>query len=208
MSVLFVLGYWFMKKILGIVVLGLLLSGNAYAAPQDGTGDLKLSLNVIKNFQDYIRGGVSQGAKSSNNKPMVFYVTLSGSRSFWWYCPYGQCQSGAHADNMRSCKKGTGEDCLRFARKKTVKWKNGINPGKGKESKFHERMSNEEMLAKLTKLGFYGNENSSSNAKITKKKKETKSSNLIKEIKELKKLFDDNILTEEEFIAAKKKLLN
>ena len=32
LRVSFVLGYWFMKKVLGIVVLGLLLSGNAYAA--------------------------------------------------------------------------------------------------------------------------------------------------------------------------------
>ncbi len=40
------------------------------------------------------------------------------------------------------------------------------------------------------------------------KKKEKKNSNLTKEIKELKKLYDEGVLTQEEFKKAKKKLLN
>ena len=54
------------------------------------------------------------------------------------------------------------KECKRFARRKQVRWDNGINPIKGSASKFNERMSDDQILAKLTELGFYGNTSSSS----------------------------------------------
>ena len=42
-----------MKKLLGIVVLGLLLSGNAYG--KVGKGNLQMSEDVLKYFIDYLR---------------------------------------------------------------------------------------------------------------------------------------------------------
>ena len=45
----------------------------------------------------------------------------------------------------------------KFARKRTIKWKNGINPGKGKMSRIDSKLDLEGLKAKLTELGFYGN---------------------------------------------------
>ena len=42
------------KKLLGIVVLGLLLSGNAYS--KDGSGDLRFTSQSFNNFLAYLRG--------------------------------------------------------------------------------------------------------------------------------------------------------
>ena len=64
-------------------------------------------------------------------------------------------------------------ECFLFARKRTIKWKNGINPAKGKASTIKSKWSDTEIKAKLTELGFYKNNNSTSNTtttpKITKK---------------------------------------
>ena len=74
------------------------------------------------------------------------------------------------------------------------------------------------IIAKLTELGFLGITNSSVSTtgqnNATKKKKKTKKKDTskisdedIKKLKELKKLLDDGILTQEEFNSQKKKLL-
>jgi len=162
-----------MRKILSLIIISLFFSGNVNSAHQDGKGELKLSYNTAKDFMDYIRGGVGFGAKASNNKPMVFYVTVDGSGSYFWYCPYGQCRSGNAKEEMILCERAYKKECKRFARRKQVRWDNGINPIKGSASKFHENMTDDAMLAKLTDLGFYGNTSSSSTIKKTEKKKET-----------------------------------
>ena len=193
------------------------MSGNAYAIPQDGKGELKLTYNVVQRFQAYLRGGVSEGASALQNKPMVFYVTSDGTSSFWWYCSHGHCRSGSPAREKLRCEEAYGKECFRFARKTSVRWKNGINPGKGSESKFDASMSNADILAKLTKLGFYGNLDSSTTTikpKITKKKKESKKStdankgDIVSQLKGLKVLLDSGAITQDEFDKAKKKLLN
>ena len=146
-----------MKKILSLIIISLFFSGSVNSAPQDGKGELKLSYNAARDFMDYIRGGVGFGAKASNNKPMVFYVTVDGEGSYFWYCPHGQCRPGNAKEEIILCERAYKKECKRFARKKQVRWDNGINPIKGSASKFHERMTDDEMLAKLTELGFYGN---------------------------------------------------
>ena len=204
-----------MKKIIGIVILSLLASGNIYAAGPDGKGDLKISSTVLQFFQDYLRGGVSEGGKSTHNRPAVFWVTLDGSDSYFWYCPHGQCRSGNSTEERNICERYTNKECARFARGRTVKWKNSINPGRGKESLFNSKWSNAEITAKLTELGFYGNTTSSittTTPKITKKKKEVKKlkndEGIVKNLKELKELLDSGVLSQEEFETAKKKILN
>ena len=109
-------------------------------------------------------------------------------------------------------------DCLIFAKRRTIVWKNGINKGKGKESKVNSKWDEKKVRAKLTELGFLGTTNSSTSTteqnNATKKKKKTKKKDTskisdedIKKLKELKKLLDDGILTQEEFNSQKKKLL-
>ena len=163
-----------MKKIFNILIFSLLFTGKIYAAPQDGKGELKLSYNVAMQFINYIRGGVGFGAKASNNKPMTFYVTIDGSGSYFWYCPHGQCRPGNAKQEMILCEQDYKKECKRFARAKQVRWDNGINPIKGKASKFNEKMTDTEMLAKLTQLGFYGDTKTKEPKKVEKKEETTK----------------------------------
>ena len=201
-----------MKKVLGIIVLSLLLSGNAHSIRQDGSGELKISYQTLQNFKAYLRGETSEKGKTLNNKPLTFWVTTDGNGSYFWYCPFGQCRSSNPVKEKRTCEKYyTGQECFRFARNTSVRWKNGINPAKGAQSKFNAKMSDQEIVAKLTELGFYGG-STSTTPKITKKKKEVKKSkdnkDVVKKLKDLNDLYKSGVLTKEEFAKAKKKLLN
>ena len=71
-----------MKKILGIVVLGLLLSGNAYA-DLNGYGEVKLNQYNVNEFEHYLSDGI-HGSKSTQKKygtGLVFAITLDGTVS-------------------------------------------------------------------------------------------------------------------------------
>jgi hypothetical protein len=155
-----------MKKLLGIVVLSLLWC-NVGNAGTYGKGELKLSQATADYFIQYLKGG-------SSKSPMVFVVTNDGTWATYWYCPAGRsnCSSGSTTQFIKICERESDQDCSVFAKSRTVKWKNGINPGKGKESKFNSKWSDEEIYAKLTELGFLGETNTTT--KIEKKKEETK----------------------------------
>tara|TARA_B100000780_G_scaffold48616_1_gene30208 strand:+ start:38 stop:634 length:597 start_codon:yes stop_codon:yes gene_type:complete len=198
-----------MKKLLGIIVLGLLFGGNAYSKSYTGEGEVKLSNQVISNFQNYIKLKKIKGQRAD---PGIFMITLDGSKSYYYYCTNnlgGGCVDNAGYYEMKVCKSATKKECRLFARKRRVLWKNGINDGKRK-SQFNSKMSNSEMKEKLASLGFIGDATSSTTnkkkAKITKKKSEDK--DIVAKLKDLKKLLDDGALTKEEFEKAKKKLLN
>ena len=96
-----------MKKILGIIILSLLLSGNAHSVRQDGSGELKISYKTLQTFITYLRG-------SYNAKPMVFWVTADGQGSYYWYCPYGvACQSGGASREKQKCEDfHKGKECF------------------------------------------------------------------------------------------------
>ena len=221
-----------MKKLLGIVVFGLLLNFNAYAAP-DGKGEVKLSEDIVKSFIDYIVGDIGT-QKSVFNKPSTFWITIDGSRSYWWYKPQG---GGSNKDRAQTysdlfqaneaitqgdgvgpatskpteerakCERHHGQSCSRFAKGRYVSWNNGINP-KGKAATFNSKMSESEVRAKLAKLGFYDNDSI-----ITSNTDETNTEtssikSLTDKLSDLSKLFEDGLITEEEFTKAKKKLFN
>ena len=200
-----------MKKLLGIVILGLLWCSNSNSADKFvGTGELKLGDNTVRNFIKYAKGIYKQ--------PGSFYVTTDGTGSYAIYCPHGQCGPVMKQLRIDECERHYNKECKLFAMRRTVKWKNGINLGK-KQSRFKANWTDSEFRAKLTELGFLGNATSSTTTtepKITKKKKvkkkitkkTTSSSDLAAQIKELKQLLDDGIITEEEFTKAKKKLLD
>jgi hypothetical protein len=198
-----------MKKIIEIVVLSLLLSGNVYSKSYTGEGEVKLSNQVISNFQNYIKLKKIKGKKAD---PGIFMITLDGSKSYYYYCTHnlgGGCIDNAGHAEVTACKKYTKKECKLFSRKRRVLWKNGINDGKRK-SQFSSKMSNSEIKDKLASLGFIGDViNSTTNkkkAKITKKKSEDK--DIVAKLKDLKKLLDDGVISKEEFEKAKKKVLN
>jgi len=165
-----------------------------------GKGEVKLNPNLVDYFKDYLKGGHSQ-------TPLMFIIAVDGSYAHFWYCPVGQgnCMAADPAEMVKPCEDGSGKECKVFARNRTVRWKNGINPGKGKKSKFNSKMTRAEIVAKLTDLGFLGN--ATTESKITKKET-SNDKDIAKQIKKLKKLYDDGVLTKEEFEKAKNKILN
>ena len=192
-----------MKKIFFYLLIILLTCSKAYSIRQDGSGKLKLSNKSIQHFKDYLRGKTSKASKG--NKPLVFWITEDGEGSYFWYCASGQCRGGSPTREKLACEEAYGKVCWRFARKSSIRWKNGINPGKGGQSKFSSLMSDQEIVAKLTSLGFVREKKK---AALKKKPKKSKSSNQLEKMQALKKLFDDGIITPEEFLSRKKIILN
>ena len=144
-----------MKKFLGTVVLCLLLSTTSFAGVKKGKGEVKMTNQSIDRFIQYIRGKKGQ-------KPMAFILSNDGVWSTYWYCGHAAgCRDGtSYGPTIRECERATGTDCGLFARRYTILWKNGINPGKGNESKIRMKWSDDQIRAKLTELGFIGGETS------------------------------------------------
>ena len=112
-----------------------------------GEGELKLSRYSVENFIKWIKG-------KNTEKPQNFYVTLDGSGTTSWTCQHSECTPN-FSKETKDCEKRFGKACKLFATKRYIKWKNGINPGKGKVSKFSSEMTDAQIYAKLEELGFY-----------------------------------------------------
>ena len=212
-----------LRKICFGIIFFTLFSNISIAANKfEGHGELKLDDIDVKIFLEYVNPPAGQS-------PMVFLVLQEKGKAIWstyWYCPAGACQTLSKSKASKMCvdaaekyyKRTIIADCLIFAKRRTIVWKNGINKGKGKESKVNSKWDEKKIRAKLTELGFLGDTNSSSGTteqnNANKKKKKTKKNDTdkisdkdIEKLKELKKLLDDGILTQEEFNSQKKKLL-
>ena len=185
-----------MKKLLVILVLGLLFISSSANAGSIGLGELKLSDTSVHWFIKYLKGGWGK-------KPLSFLVTIDGASPYFWYCPEANCVPGNSASEIKICEQyHNGQECKIFARRRTVKWKNGINKG-NKESIFNSKWSDAEIRAKLTELGFLG-EATSTEGKVST----TNKGNTVEQLETLSKLYESGNLTKEEFDAAKKKVLN
>ena len=148
-----------MKKLLSIVFLSLMIFNPAKSGNY-GEGELQLSDNIVEYFLQYLKG-------KGDKRPSKFYITEDGKGAQYWYCGSGSCADEGHIKQAKECSLTVGRKCIPFARKRTIKWKNGINPGKGKISQISSKLDLNGLKAKLTELGFYGNT-------TTTKKKETK----------------------------------
>ena len=195
------------------MVLALLLCNNSFAAKK-GKGEVQLSDNVVRHFKDYISGKIVQGTRW---KPYVFILSLNGVWSFYYYCPYdGVCSGRGIEEDIRRCERETNVNCGIFSRKRTVVWDNG-NDFPTKEKRFNSKWDLAKIKSQLEKLGFYDG-GITKTKKIEKKKEEKKkkpkitkkkmNDDLVKQLKDLKELYESGVLTEEEFNKAKKKLLN
>ncbi len=139
------------KKILKnfLILIFIFFFGNkTFAAKGDGSGELKLSPMVVDYFIQYIRG-------EQFKFPAAFFVTLDGSDAVYWYCSeMTNCQSGSIVQDLATCLRVTGKECSRFARMRLIKWKNEINPGKGKISRINSKWTDGEIRSHLKELGF------------------------------------------------------
>ena len=135
-----------MKKLLGILVLGSLLISSPANAGTIGSGELKISESTFKTFLKYLRGG-------TNKVPEKFLVTPDGKDSYYWYCGHGTCVAGGDSGDIKVCEQHFDKECKVFAKRRTIRWKNGINKG-GKQGKINSKWSDSEIRAKLEELGF------------------------------------------------------
>ena len=172
---------------------------------------------AVNHFIQYIKGEANFKSTSGFEKkptPSMFILSSNGDWTMAWFCPYTQCADSRSAKTIKDCERETGTTCGVFASRRTIYWENGINK-KNKKARFKSKMTNSEIRAKLTEIGFLGGSTSKTTTttpKVTKKKKEVKKlkkdRDIVKKLKDLKDLFDSGVLTEDEFKKAKKKILN
>ena len=205
-----------MKKYLIILISVFFFNNISLADKYNGRGEIILNDIFVDVFMQYVQ-------KKNNQSPMIFLLAISESGELlypnYWFCPEGNCRALDKPRFKKRCeldakKYAPGEkyvECFIFARKRTIVWDNDINPMTRKESKISSRWSRSQVVEKLTELGFYDgesiNENTSNDSKYIKKTKATKK-NISEQIQKLNKLYEDGIITKEEFKKAKKKILN
>ena len=187
-----------MKKYILIILTILTFSTKiSFAGPLYGKGELKMSPKTVNNFISYIK--INKEVK--NAKPDSFIISSNGDWSWFWYCGHNECWSD-DKPTLEKCERMTGVTCGRFAKRRTIFWDNGINNKKNR-AKFSSKMSDQEIRDKLKEYGFIKVDE----VEQTKKKSEN-NSDIAKQLNQIKKLFDDGVLTKEEFEKAKKKILN
>ena len=153
-----------MKKILGIIIISFFILIPKSYSKIIGEGELKLDDGMIRYFHQYLKG-------RGNQKPMMFTIAVDGSYASYWYCPASQCAGNNPAQYIKLCEIKGGIECKVFAKGRYIKWKNGINLGKGKASKVKSKQSFSDLKARLTELGFVGGSTSSSVNTTTKETK-------------------------------------
>ncbi len=214
-----------MKKYLKIIIcFALIFNLNNKADAFTGVGPIKFDNATIDHFFAYLRGdGQSKGEVGrKKGTPIAFAVNPEGTWSHYYYCPIkfsGNCAFNANRA-VSECTKGSLERgssrCKLFARGYKIVWG-------GENIRLSRKFDEQIVLAIFKENGWYEEFSNSTppsgsgeNKYIQKKKKDKNNSNIVKkskneniieEIKELKKLLDEGILTEDEFENAKKKLL-
>ena len=202
-----------MKKLLGIILLSFILLTLPAKSVIKGKGEVKVSDQVVRHFEDYLSGKIVKGERW---RPMVFILALDGVWSSYYYCPHLECSDRGTQATIRDCERETNVHCGVFSRRRTVIWDNG-NDFPTREKRFNSKWDLAKIKSQLEKLGFYDG-GITKTKKIEKKKEEKKkkpkitkkkmNDDLVQQLKDLKELYDSGVLTEEEFNKAKKKLLN
>ena len=216
-----------MKKILSIFILSVLLisltkNSSAVSSYNRGKGPLKITEETA-NFLEYYFSGGKMGVYAKKQKvawkPGVAAISEDGAFYAYMVHPLhiGQADSKNYAGMViADCKKYAAEynktqNCFLFANGYRIVWDNGSDKKKRRLKKKDIKAG--KTIAILSELGFYDGGHSASDTSKNNEQKYNKNSSqsngdIVKQIKELKKLFDDGILTKEEFEKAKEKLLN
>ena len=117
-----------MKKLfLGIVVLGLLLSGNAYAGVNE-PGFAPISEQCSESFSKEHEKLKKIYLKSDKKKQVVFYASCDNPDKYGWGIKKGKNLEALHKKAYNSClkaakKKTPGEDCYLYSVNEEVVWK-------------------------------------------------------------------------------------
>ena len=211
-------------KILIYLLITLLFTSNSYAVKtyKKGKGPLSISENTAHVLEYYFSGG-SKGKWADPQKadwyPYVIAISEDGHyygiiRQPKRFASQNVDEKNYSALAVRNCKKmaqkdGYPQECFLFAIKTKIVWDNG-------SSKKRRRLKKSEIKAGKTfsilkELDFYKGESQNPNSNkntSSNNNSNTSNSEIVEQIKSLKKLYDDGVLSKEEFEKAKKKILN
>ena len=180
----------------------LINSAGAVVKKYQGTGELYLSDNLIDEYYNYV-------TKPLNKLPLVFFISEDQTK---FYSSIINNDGGGFAGSAtikkkkNKCESKLKQKCNLFSNVRYIVWDNGINPFNDNDSKINFKISKNELISKLTKLGFIIDEE-----KKRAKEKAAKEKKLAKEkaAKE-KKLAKEEAAKEkklaEEKVAEEKKL--
>ena len=148
-----------MKKLLGIVVLGLLLSGNAYAKKiKPGSGPLQLTDDTIKIFHTYLTEKFIEKTFKTKNLPGIhwgpifcspckptygdYFLIVYNDEPYIW-------QWGTSINRNPGDMQGMApQNSKIFARKNKIIWK-------GAKKRISRKVTLDELKTILKELGFY-----------------------------------------------------
>ena len=192
------------------MILSLILFTSESFSSMNGQGPLKIKDDILDVLLNYYFN-----PQNKRDRPTTFAITKTGDMLGYSVCPAryaGDCILRPTAA-LRACKQNVKkylkrkERCWVFAKERKIVWNNlNIEIPRG--------TSNSSIKKILIENSLYG-ENRKKKLKEpkteTKKvitKEITKNDNLADQIKQLKKLLDDGVITQKEFEKAKKKVLN
>ena len=139
---------------------------NAVIKKHAGVGELHLSEKITDGYFDYV-------TKPLSKLPLVFFIS-EDKKDFYSVIISNDggsyAGSGTIIKKKLKCELKLKKKCNLFSNINVIVWDNGINPSDPKKSKIDRKISKEDFIIKLTKLGFIINEQQ----QLIKKKKNAK----------------------------------
>ena len=175
-----------MKKLFLYIFTFLMVCSNSFAIVKkySGEGELFLNEKIIEEYLNYLNTKTQDHPLNffiSEDKKHVFVVILKDTN----YKRYSG--SGPISRNKKKCERKLKQKCYLFSNTRFIVWNNGINPIIKEESFIKGKITRENLISKLEKLGFIG-ESKNETKKIVSQKKsneEKKNDQKEDEIKEL-----------------------
>ena len=141
-------------------------TANAVIKKHAGVGELNLSKKITDGYFDYV-------TKPLSKLPLVFFIS-EDKKDFYSVIISNDggsyAGSGTIIKKKLKCELKLKKKCNLFSNINVIVWDNGINPSDPKKSKIDRKISKEDFIIKLTKLGFIINEQQ----QLIKKKKNAK----------------------------------
>ncbi len=203
-----------MRLIKFIICLLFLFNLNNRVEAITGIGPIEFNNYTMDSFFAYLRGDGNPRGDVGTRKgsPLSFAINPEGTVSHYYYCPLkfgsGSCIP-ADAQAVSECSKRSkargGSRCKLFARGYKIVWG-------GTNIKLSRKFDEQVVRTIFQQNGWYGDTSTEKKPKITKKKenkpKISKKNNTVEQLKEIKKMLDEGLITEAEFKKLKEEILN